>query len=271
MFVERIKNEAKSIKKMLDKDNNLKYYNKVENIGLFFGFSSSFIMISILSYFYFNSNDAFINFIGFLIVFFILGSFLTLIKSAFLEIFFEIYKNKILKLKEKDKVYNKVFSYKYYVNKKELIEYKNLYKSLSKNAKLVLEDVTGITTQISEKDIEKHIFEKEIIEQPLSYFIDYIQKEFESDVKEIPINKSKLIESKLNHELKNINKEDFLKYKNDIIYLSGKINNNAVELNILRKIEELKFKYDNVVINEEIEKIKKNVQYKKDNKILKSI
>ena len=271
MFVERIKNEAKSIKKILDKDNSLKIYNKVESIGLLSGFFSSFITISILSYFSFDPNNILINIVGLFTIFVLLGCILGFLKYAILEIIFEIYKNKILKLKEKDKIYNKVFNYKYYVNKKELIKYKNIYQSLSKSAKLVLNDVTRLSNKSSEKDIEKHIFEKEIIEQPLSYFINYIQKEFDLDVKEIPINKSKIIESKLNHELKNISKEDFLKYKNDIIYLSGKVNDNAVELDILRKIEELKFKYDNVVINEEIEKIKKNVQYKKDNKVLKSI
>ena len=230
MLIKRIKNEAKIIKKILDKDKNLKFYNRVENIGIFLGFFSSFIMVSILSYFYFDPSNILINIGALFVIFIFSGCILGYLKYAILEFFFEIYKNKILdKKNDFYNNYNKVFSYKYYVNKKELIKYKNFYKSLSKNAQLALKIVTINSKKNSIEDIEKSIFEEEIMEKSLSEFINYAKIEFDSDIKEIKINKSQLIEMKLNKELKNINKENFLKYKDDIIYLSGKIENKVVE------------------------------------------
>ena len=269
MLTERIKNEAQSIKKILDKDKSLGFYSKIENSAFLFGVFLTFIANSIFAYFYFNLNYIPESIAAFSMLFLITGFFLGYIKIYIFEFINSIWKKKILG--DKHNSNNKIFKNEYYIKKTELIKYNNLYKSLSNNAKLILENCTVLSPEISIKEIESRIFEKEILDLPISNFINYFKSGFNSDINEFEINKNELLEKKINKELKNINKEDFDKYKNDLVYLVEKIENSAVELTILKKIEELKLKYDNIIINKEIEKVKKNIQYKKDNKILKSI
>ena len=273
MLIEEIKNEAKIIKQIVDKDRSLKFYHQIENTSFLLSFILSFIICSIIAYFCFNSNDFIKNLLAFFNIFLFLGFIVGLVKNCILKYVHSKWKRKILG--DKTDLINKIFDEKYYIEKSELIKYNNLQKLLSKNSKLILENITILSTESKIEDIEKRIYVEEIIDQPLSDFINYYKNKnknkFKSDVKEFKVDIKELIKLKINNELKDISKEDFLKNKNNLIYLAEEIEDSAVELNILKRIEKLKLKYDNVVINKEIEKIKKNVQYKKDNKVLRSI
>ena len=273
MLAEKIKNNSILIKELIEKDNNLKFYNYIEKIVI----STSPVLSIITAIFVISSmriNDIIIKII-FGSMCFLVGLFGFGILLAFLLLSINyIIKGKIIKKDEEGN--SKFLSLDYITTRSKFLDFKNSYDKLSKIEKNVFSSLRK--KEVTIEEIESCYLEKKVEEMLIKDFIDYYKNGFESDSKKLKINRDEVINKKILEILEYLDYTKFNKFKDSLIEITLTLKDKTKQLNIINKFEEIKKQYDEETINIEIaNKLNKingkplESKLEKNNKVLKSI
>lgn len=272
MLSKQIKKDAKILNEIFEIENNLKFYNKTENLvfinSLLFPIISTALIFLIFNDFLREKDVMFLTSVGYMLqvaVFF----FLNLISVSII--------NRLMKRKyiKKNIIGSKVLNFEYIVRGKKVEKVKNLYDLLSEEGKKNIYCINQDKKQKNNiKEIEKDCLYLEIGDMKKDVFINYWNTSFTQDIEELNIESENCIILKINNILTNISESEFNLYKDEIIKITETLSSKKDQLVIFKKIEELKEKYDEETIVNEINSIKNKVTkstQEKNNKVLKSI
>lgn len=275
MLSEKIKNESMLIKELIEKNNNFKYYNKIEELSISVATFLS-LVTAIISVLYSLSNQdmilsPFYGVMFFSTIFFafafILFFSLTLINY--------IIKGNIIK---ENKDTSNFFDLKYIIPRSKVIEFNNLYNKLSITGKRTFENFKCDKKETKIEEMHYFYLKEEINEISIKNFINYYKKEFESDIEELKINRDNIINEKILEILEYLDYSLFNEFKDSLIEITLTLKDKSKQLNIINKFEEIKKQYDKDIIDNEIINKLNNLNKKtskheieKSNKILRSI
>ena len=268
-----VKKDAKIINKIFEHENNFKFYNITEALSLISGFFCSSFFVFLIA-----TNETVLSTeknIAFLLLLCFILSFVAFGFISYLVLYLV---NKIIKRKHLKKEIKglDVSDSSFFVSRKKVEFFYNLYNSLSKKGKYNLYYINSYIKKENDLNkIEKKCLYNEIGIMSTKDFINYWNTSFKEDAEAINIDIEYAIEHKLKNILKNINESEFNEYKNEIIKITETLKSKKTQLAIFEKIEELKEKYDEEVISNKINIIKNKVtkpkQERLNNKVLKSI
>lgn len=272
MLSKKIKKDAKILNEIFEIENNLKSYNKIENLvlinSLLFPIISTTLIFLIFNDFLREKDIVFLVSIGFMFQIAVF-SFLNSISFSIIN---SLIKRKYIK---KNIIGSKVLSFKYIVRGKKVEKVKKLYDLLSEEGKKNIYCINQDEKQRNNvEEIEKKCLHFQILDMKKDVFINYWNTSFTQDIKELNISEEGFIISKINNILNDITESEFNLYKDEIIKITETLSSKKDQLVIFKKIEELKEKYDEETIVNEINSIKNKVTkstQEKTNKVLKSI
>ena len=274
MLSEKIKNESILIKKLIEKNKNLKFYNDIEDLSLLIAPFLSLITAIMIVLNNIQSQDFILKFL-FGAMFFIIGC----LAFAFIVIFSLISINYLIKgnMIKENKNSNKFFNSKYITTRSNFLEFNNLYKELSTVGEKTFNNFKYDKKETKIEEIKYFYLKEEIKKMSIKNFINYYKNGFESDIKELEINRDKIINKKVLDTLEGIDYSTFNKFKDSLIEITLTLEDKTKQLAIVNEFEKIKEQYDEETINNKIaqklNKINNRPSESKleNNKILKSI
>lgn len=274
MLSEKIKKESVLIKSLIEKNKNLKFYNDIEDMSLMIAPFLSLITAIIIVLNNIQSQDFILKFL-FGAMFFLIGC----IAFAFIVIFSLISINYLIKgnMIKENKNSNKFFNSKYITTRSKFLEFNNLYKELTTVGEKTFNNFKYDKKETKIEEIKYFYLKEEINKMSIKKFINYYKNGFESDIKELEINRDKIINKKILNTLEGIDYSTFNQFKDSLIEITLTLEDKTKQLAIVNKFEKIKEQYDEETINNEItKKLNKinNIPSEsklENNKILKSI
>lgn len=170
----------------------------------------------------------------------------------------------------------KLLSENHFVSNKKRKKIKEKLYYLSHPAQKVIENNRN-KTNLDYNNILNELYFLKVMSLNVEDFIYYINNEIEDDFSsyQFCFSKSNIIQEKIKYLLKNIKEEDFNTYQQDLMAVIELITDKSPQLQLFKKMKELREKYDEKVISSEIENIKEELNKKqrknKNIKVLQSI
>ncbi len=266
-MLENTKKEVEKILELKNKD-KIKVKNRYELLSIF----SIIVIFSIFfKSFIYGVVDGVDGQIISLMLFFIstgIGLFTTYI-------LYEI--NRIIcKKNTKENIGLKLLSENHFVSNKKRKKIKEELHSLSLPSQKVIENNRN-KKNINYNNILNELYLFKVMSLNIKNFIYYINNEIESDfsLQQFNFSKNEIIKKKLTNLLDYIKEEDFNTYQQNLMAIIELITDKAPQLQLFKKMKELREKYDEKVISSEIENIKNELNEKqrknKNIKVLQSI
>lgn len=256
-----LENAKKEVEKVLELKNNQKI--KIQNYYEFIFTIISFIII-ISCFFVPYPEGKFIYCFPYLIFCLILNILLMAMMKSI--------NGKICKKNIIEESGLKLLSGDYLFSNKKRKIVKERFDSLSNPAKKILITDYNVKKIDYNETLMKLYFWK-VMSLNIKDFLFYIENNIENDFSLFKFNysKSEIIEKKLKNILENIKEEEFNVYQQNIVTIIENFLPKSIQLTFLKKIKELREKYDEKVISLEIKNIKDELSKKEKKKVLQSI